>query len=86
MSQWIRDLKPIQAQTPSRTLGGDRERRIAQQRTWLLRRRTDGRDQLEERRRGERRLKERRLGERRTHERRSEDRRQEDRPGGDRRV
>ena len=86
MSEPTRDVGPIQSQTPSRALGDDRERRLEQQRTWLLRRRTDRRGQREERRGGERRFDERRLEERRTHERRSEDRRLDDRPGGDRRV
>lgn len=82
MSEPIKNLPPVHAQTPSRALAEEQERALDQQRTWVVRRG----QQQEERRQGERRKGERRQKERRADERRSEDRRQGDRLSDDRRA
>ncbi|MBK1716726.1 hypothetical protein [Thiocystis violacea] len=81
MSEPIKPLSPVRAQTPSRGLGDDQDRHLERQRTWVLRRKTDQR----ERRSVERRGFWRRESERRLSERRSDDRRQDNRPREDRR-
>ena len=83
MSEPIKTLAPVQAQTPSRGTADEQERGVERQRTWVLRK---GKGQREERRDGDRRQVERREKERRSSERRSDDRRQGSRFSDDRRA
>jgi hypothetical protein len=95
MSEPIKPLRPVQAQTPGRGTADEQERGVEHQRTWVLRKGSREERRGTERRQEERRQKERRSGERRSddrrqglrlsEERRSDDRRKSDRRDGDRR-
>ena len=90
MSEPIKPLRPVQAQTPGRSAADEQERGVEHQRTWLRRKESRAERRSEDRRQGERRQSERRTGERRSDDRRqgsrlSDDRRLGDRRKGDRR-
>ncbi|NEX20140.1 hypothetical protein G3480_07390 [Thiorhodococcus mannitoliphagus] len=82
MSEPIKNLRPVHAQTPSRALADEHESALDQQRTWVVRKER----KQDERRQGERRRGERRNQERRADERRSDDRRDGNRLSDDRRT
>ena len=84
MNELLQALRPVQAQTPSRSLGGDPERHLQHQRVWLRQRKP--KPSITEPRVSERRAQERRFEERRSLERRTEERRQGQRLDDERRL
>ncbi|SDY36528.1 hypothetical protein SAMN05421644_15415 [Allochromatium warmingii] len=76
MNELIQALRPVAAQMPSRSVGGDPERYLPHQRVWLRRRKPEA--TTTEVRFGERRTQERRFSERRALERRQDERRMQE--------
>ncbi len=80
MSEPIKTLRPVHAQTASRTASDEQDRNLEHPRAWAR-----PKPARQERRSTDRRASERRHNERRSKERRSEERRQDSRLAGDRR-
>lgn len=86
MSEPVKTLRPVHAQTSARATADEQDRAFEQQRPWIVRKQKREERRADERRAGERRQKERRSKPRRADERRQDGRLSDDRRADERRA